>query len=167
MNKKLIISTILIIAIGILYFAYTTSQKPLYDVLAQKSDLNSITNIESTIYFNIYDPITLSIDKEDSITQMMSIFKEMRVKKVDVDNVTSVAEYFHAYHFQVKDEADDLLISFRLDSSGYITFDNGDRYKILSKYNFEKFYEIIILSQDQEDVDEFYYEFLDKLDSNT
>lgn len=92
-------------------------------------------------------------------------FKEMTVKKVAKYDVSYASEYFHAYDFHMIDESNALITSFRLDASGHITFDNGDRYKIINKYDFDKFYEIIILSQNQDRIDKFYYYILEKLKS--
>lgn len=163
--KKLRIPIILVIALGILYLVNQTSKELFYDVLAQSSDFNGVEKIEATVYFNIYNPKTFNVGNEDAIHQIQSIFKEMTVKKVAEYDVSYTSKYIHAYNFHMMDESNALITSFRLDASGHITFDNGDRYKIINKYDFDKFYEIIILSQNQDRIDKFYYYILEKLKS--
>lgn len=72
--KKLRIPIILVIALGLLYLVNQTSKELFYDVLAQSSDLNGVAKIETTVYFNIYNPKTFNVGNEDAINQIQSIF---------------------------------------------------------------------------------------------
>lgn len=157
MKKVSILAMVLIISVWVILSLNTLSQKSFNDAILHQTKLDGVTSIEATIYFNFYNFKTFRVENSDDKAQLLDYLNAFRLKKVNNDVVAYTSDQIHAIGLSIKQHSGTSDINFRIDASGGITLDNGDRFKVTEPLDIMKIYEIVLMAQDPNQTDKFYY----------
>lgn len=157
--KKILISSILILFIAI-YLIYNSLSTSLYDVMNNEIEMNDVKEIEAEVDFTVLSSKKFRIDKISDRDQLINLFKTIKIRPVDIDVISGHPKLILAYNLYFYDHNNRVLSFIRINYKDYILFDKGQYYKITNQSPFEEIYKIIILSQNINDVDDFYFEII-------
>ncbi len=158
MRRRIILGAIAIILLllGIYYFKPIT----VYELIKPYSEDNLPKNITSHIFFSAYSNKELEIDEEYSIKELVEVLGNIQVRKGIISYSSYRPKVKNTYRFSINDEDNTIQNIYIMDSE-YIEI-NNKTYKIVGTPDLSKFYEIIILAQEEGTLDEFYYELIDR-----
>mgnify|MGYP000856622500 CR=1 FL=1 len=112
--------------------------------------------IGSSIYFSPHSSKELEVTGKESIDQIVTLLESMKVRKLVRSPNEWSPEFKNTYLF-IFDIENKENLTINILNSKYIKI-NQNTYKIIEKPDLSKLYEIIILDQPKDTLDNFYYE---------
>jgi len=117
--------------------------------------------IHCDIFFSTHSGKELEVTGKDSIKQIVTLLKDIKVRRLLYEPNSWRPKFKSTYRFDFY-SANNEKQTIQILSSQYIRINHTTMYKIIGKPDISKLYEIIILDQPNETLDEFYYNMIDK-----
>jgi len=157
MNRKIIVIIIIIpiILLTIFYFRPIKVSNLIYPL----SSKNLPSKVESSIFFSAGSKKELDVITEESLEELIELMENIKVMKTITTLESYRPKFKETYWFTLYEE-DNKYHYIDILNSKYIRI-NNQNYKIVGTPDFSKVYDIIILDQADETLDEFYYDLIE------
>lgn len=156
MNKKIIVLIIIIpIILLIIFYCRPIEISNLIHPLSSK---NLPLKVESAIFFSAGSKKELDVTTEESLEELVELIENIKVMK-KITTLESYSPQFKETYWLTLYGEDNKYNYIDILNSKYIRINNRD-YKIVGTPDLSRVYEIIILDQAEETLDEFYYDLI-------
>lgn len=152
--KKIILG-VLVLFLVVFLISYFNPME-VKDIMKSYTGEMMPNKISSSIYFSPHSSKELEVTGKESIEQIVTLLEGMKVRKLLKSPNEWSLEFKNTYLFFFDIENKENL-TINILNSKYIKI-NQNTYKIINKPDLSKLYEIIILDQPKDTLNNFYYE---------
>jgi len=157
MNKKIIVLIIIIPIILLIIFYFRPIE--ISNLIHPLSSRNLPLKVESAIFFSAHSNKELDVTTEESLEELIELMENIKVMKKITTLESYTPRFKETYWFTFYGE-DNKYHYIDILNSKYIRINNR-YYRIVGTTDLSRVYDIIILDQAKETLDEFYYDLIE------
>lgn len=157
MNKKIIVLIVVIPIILLTIFYFRPIE--VSDLIHPLSSKDLPLKVESAIFFSAGSKKELDVTTEESLEELVELMENIKVMK-KITTLESYRPQFKETYWLTFYGEDNKYHYIDILNSKYIRINNR-YYKIIGNPDLSRVYDIIILDQAEETLDEFYYDLLE------
>ena len=151
----LYIILLLLIVITVLYFYPMSMRK----IMQSNEELFVPQSIKADVYFpHLLSTKEFYVNDDNLVSELYQLVGDIKVRRIIIKPDSYIPKLMNTYWLSIQSKEEKILRIF-ITNENYIQI-NDKTYKIVGKVDLRRIYELVLLDQDKDSLDEYYFNIL-------